>query len=856
MLRRARAEAQKPFDLAAGPLSRLTLLRLHEQDHALLIVMHHIISDGWSIGVVIREFGQLYAAYAAGQAPALPPLPLQYGDYAAWQRGWLEATGEAAEHGVDAGTPLERQLAYWREQLAGAPSLLELPADRPRPAVQTNRGASVAFALDAALAGAVAALSRAEGATPFMTLIAAFQAVLSRLSGQRDVLVGTPVANRTRAELEGTVGFFVNTLVLRADLSGRPSFRELLGRVRTAALGAYAHQDVPFEKLVDALNTQRNMTHTPLFQVMFTLQNAAAGEMRLPNLTLAPQAIHGGTTPFDLTLSLATGSEGITGWLEYSTDIFDEDTARRFVRYFETLLRGIVAEPDRPLALLEIMPEDERRMIVETWNATDFPIPAVCLHQAFEAQARRTPDELALIFTGDGESSLRVELTYSELDRRADAVAAELLRLGVRKEQIVAISVEKSAEQVVGLLGALKAGAVYLPLDPAYPADRIDFILADSDARVLLTQSSLLDRFDRAGVPQVICLDRFDAGPGDGAPCRVALSPDNLAYIIYTSGSTGRPKGVLVQHRGAVSMTEHYIRAIGLGPGKRTLQFTSFSFDASLLEMFAPLFSGSTLYLAPRSLISDPETLLRVLEDQKIDFTVIPPAMLATLPTPGHYPGLLITGGEACPPELAARWLPGRRFFNGYGPTEATIAPTLHEVVDLDADRQNVSIGRPIANARVYVLDQDMQPVPPLVVGQVYLGGVCVARGYLGRPELTAERFVPNPLLSSGGAPFSESRLYPTGDLGRFRKNGDVEYLGRVDFQVKVRGYRIELGEIEAALLEHPAIQECAVLARDDGGGKRLVAYFTSAGSRRRRSASCAHSSGPSCRNTWCRRSS
>ncbi len=823
------AEARKPFDLSVGPLARVTVVRLSEQEHVLLITMHHIISDGWSTGVVIREFGQLYAAYTSGAQPSLPPPPLQYGDYAAWQRAWLEG-----ETGADGLTPLERQLAYWRGQLTAAPSLLELPLDRPRPAAQTHNGASAPFALSAELAEGVRRISREEGATPFMTLMAAFQALLSRLSGQRDILVGTPVANRTRAELEGTVGFFVNTLVIRAELNDRPSFRQLLARVRAASLAAYAHQDVPFEKLVDALDVPRNMTHSPLFQAMFVLQNTPTGAIHLPGLTLKPEPIHGGTTPFDLTMVMAEGSDGLNGWLEYATDLFDADTAERFIRYFETLLQGILAAPDAPLARLEIMPSDEKRMVIETWNETAWPIPDHCLHEGFEEQVALYADRLALVYTG-GDQTPRVELTYAELNHRVNAVAAELQRLGVGKEEIVAISVEKSPEQVIGMLAVLKAGAVYLPLDPAYPPDRIDYILADSRARVLLTQSHLAERFANAQVLRAICLDDFDASPG--AFRRVDMTPDNLAYVIYTSGSTGRPKGTLVQHRGAVSFVGDYIRRLGIGPGDRALQFTSFSFDASLAEMFTALLSGATVYLAPREVIADPESLLRVLDEERIDFTIIPPAMLATLPRAGRHPRLLISGGEACPPELAARWAPGRRFFNGYGPTEATIGPTMREVTDLEADRYNVSIGRPVDNMTAFILDAEMQLVPPGVVGQLYLGGVGVARGYLGRPDLTADRFVPNPFaetrhefgqLGLNCQIRSGSRLYRTGDLARYRKNGDIEYLGRADSQVKVRGYRIELGEIEAALLEHPAVREAAVLARDDGAGKRLVAYFTS----------------------------
>ncbi|MCU0507750.1 MAG: amino acid adenylation domain-containing protein [Anaerolineae bacterium] len=827
-------EARKPFDLARGPLLRAMLLRLSDADHVLLLTMHHIISDGWSTGVVIREFAQLYAAFAAGdEAPHLPSLETQYADYALWQRSWLEAADDEV-------SPLQRQLAYWREQLSGAPALLELPLDRPRPAVESNRGASITFSLPAALTEDVHRISREDGATVFMTLMAAFQALLSRLSGQTDILVGTPIANRTRSELEGIVGFFVNTLVIRARLDGRPSFRQLLRQVRAAALGAYAHQDVPFEKLVDGLDIARDLSHAPLFQTMFALQNAPSSAAHLSDLTLAPIPIHGGTTPFDLTLVMAEDKEGLHGSLEYASDLFDEDTARSFLRYFETLLKQMLSAPDEPIARLEILSDAERRLVLETWNQTAEPVKGICLHEMVTHHARQTPDAPAIIFVGDAGGVGRREVSYAELDREVSRLATELWRLGVAREEVVAISVDKSVEQMVGILGILKAGAAYLPIDPTYPKERVDYLLSDAGVNVLLTQSRHQERFSAAQLCHTVRLDEPVPAPAVAAkrPLAADPAPDNLAYVIYTSGSTGRPKGVMVAHRGVVNLVEYYARRFELGRSSRVLQFGSFSFDASVAEMFTALRAGAALVLAPREATSEPDRLKRILVDEGIDYTIIPPAMLMAVAEPSPvYPVWLETGGEACPPDLATRWAPGRHFFNGYGPTEASIAPTLHEVIDPAAELHNVSIGRPIPNTEVYVLDAEMRPVPPLVAGELYIGGIGVARGYLGKPDLTAERFVPNPFddiqpdRDAAGRSRRGTRLYRTGDLVRFRKDGDLEYLGRVDNQVKIRGYRIELGEIEAALAQHPQVKECAVLAWDDpsaSGVKRLVAYFTS----------------------------
>ena len=813
-------EAQRPFDLAKGPLLRTTLLRLDEEDHILLLTMHHIISDGWSMGVFVREMGALYEALSQGRPSPLPELPIQYVDFAQWQRKWLQ------------GEELERQLAYWKEQLAGLPPLLELPTDRPRPAVQRYQGAHHSFALSKSLSQALESLSQEEGATLFMTLLAAFQTLLYRYTGQEDICVGTPIANRTRAEIEGLIGFFVNTLVLRTDLSGDPSFRELLRRVREVALGAYAHQDLPFEMLVDELQPARDMSHSPLFQVMFVLQNAPVQALELSELTLSPVETENGIAKFDLTLMMEERPEGLQGTVEYNTDLFDAATIERMVGHFQTLLEGIVADPDRPISTLPLLTAAEREQLLVGWNDTEAEYPGdKCVHQWFEAQVEQTPEAIAVAF---GEEE---QLTYGELNRRANQLAHYLQKLGVGPETLVGLCVDRSPEMVIGLLGVLKAGGAYLPLDPTYPQERLAFMLEDAGISIILTQSHLLDRLgvqrkDVKRNPQsaignrqfTICLDtdwEVIAREPDTNPVS-AVTPDNLAYVIYTSGSTGRPKGTLLQHRGLSNFAHAYIRRLSLGPGSRLLQFASFSFDASLAEIFTTLLSGATLRLARRDILMSVSDLHRLLREGEITIAILPPSILSVLPTEGLSAlQTLISAGESCSREIAESWAPGRRLFNGYGPTEATIGPTLYPIESVPEGVASVPIGRPITNTQVYLLDAHLQPVPVGVSGELYIGGVGLARGYLNRPELTAERFIPNPFSDEPGA-----RLYRTGDLARYLPDGNIEFLGRIDHQVKVRGFRIELGEIEAVLRQHPHLQAAVVLAREDTpGDKRLVAY-------------------------------
>jgi len=797
---RVQKEVQKPFDLAQGPLLRAGLYRLGPLEHVALLVMHHIISDGWSMGVLFSELTGLYTAFHEGKSSPLPRLPIQYADYAAWQRFWLR------------GEVLEEQLAYWKKNLAGLPPVLELPTDRPRPAVQTSRGAVLTFQIPPDLAGAARELARDENATIFMILLAVFKVLLARYSGQEDIPVGTALANRTRAEVEGLIGFFVNTLVLRADLSGEPSFRELLERVRETCLGAYAHQDLPFEVLVETLQPQRDLSHNPLFQVMFVLDPPIPESSRLPGLSVTALEAHPGTATFDLTLSLSNAPDGLRGSLEYNTDLWDAATMARLVEHYQAILAAVTRDPEEPLWSLAYLSGAEQSLLLTDWNQTQAPAPLDrCAHQLFEDRARSQPGSPALIF-GDRQ------LSYAELDLRANQLAHYLRGLGVVPESVVGISTDRCLESVIGILGVLKAGGAYLPLDPAYPRDRLAFMLQDSGASLLLTQEFLLERLPEFQGRR-ICLDTgWDAiAQGPVEPLSSTVGPTHLAYMIYTSGSTGLPKGTLLQHRGLCNLAEAQRKAFRVTGDSRILQFSSFSFDASVWETFMALANGGALVLAPQEILASAPDLYRLLQDQRVSHATLPPSVLQVLPA-GDLPDLqvLVAAGEACPAELVERWAPGRRFFNAYGPTETTVCASMYQC---QAGEPGLPpIGRPLPNIRLYVLDSHLQLVPVGVPGELLVGGVCLARGYHNRPELTAQKFIRDPFN-----PDPAARLYRTGDRVRCRPDGNLEFLGRIDQQVKLRGFRIELGEIEAALLQHPAVLQAAAAVKDPD---RLQAYI------------------------------
>ncbi len=814
--RLAAAESRRPFDLSAGPLFRAVLLRLGEDDHLLLFTLHHIVSDGWSQGVLVRDMSAFYEACLQGTEPPLPilpPLPVQYADFALWQREWLQGARVAA------------QIDYWRVQLGhlgGEHAALELPLDRPRPPRRTDRGARRALAVPAGPALELARLSRGQGATTFMGLVSLVAACLHRYSGQERIDVGSPVANRRMAELEGLIGFFVNTLVLRADFDDAPSFSTLLARMRRAALEAYAHQDVPFERLVEELQPERDLSRSPLFQAMFVLQNAPAARLELPDLRLDVSEVDNGTAKLELTLSLEEAGDCLLGWIEHNTDLFDGTTAERFGSHFVHLLAAAVASPEAPLSELPLLGESGRFQLLTEWNDTRVEIPREALvHRLVAAQAERTPNAVAV--SGGG-----IDLTYRELIRRSGVLARRLRAAGVAPDVPVGIFAERSCEMVVGVLAILEAGGAYLPLDPLYPRERLAALLDDSGAAVVLAHEHLVSALPPRELRIVpLGADAPDAQNVPDVPMGGARpQPDNLAYVLFTSGSTGRPKGVQVPHRALVSLLTGLAEpAMALG-GRTMLSVTTLAFDIASVEIFLPLTTGGRVVLADRETVLDGARLAAAAERAQAGLLQATPAtwrVLAEAGWNGKADLTAITTGEAAPRDLA-EWLRTRVgiLWNLYGPTETTVFSSFHRVGGRDG---SVPIGRPVANTTLLILDRGLAPVPLGVVGELYIGGAGVARGYAGRPELTAERFVPDPLGAELGG-----RLYRTGDLCRHLPDGTIEYLGRADHQIKLRGFRIELPEIEAVLASHPAVEQAVVAVRETAGDRRLVAWLVASG--------------------------
>ena len=900
--RLAAACARRPFDLERGPLLRATLLRLAAGEHILVLVLHHIVSDGWSQGVLLGELAALYSAFAAGNQPALPGLPIQYADFAAWQRGWLR------------GETLEAQLAFWRRQLAGAPALLEMPLDRPRPAVQSFRGAQRAAELPPALSGELRALGRRQGATLFMTLLAAFSTLLGRCAGSEDVLVGTPIANRNRVETEGLIGFFVNTLVLRIGLAGDPTGSELLARVREATLAAYAHQDVPFEKLVEELRPRRNLSHAPIFQVVLMLQSqrpAAGGAppagsppvagASAPTVAAAPAAglepageeLDHGTAKFDLNLVFAeeagaAGGGRLRAVLEYCRDLFFAATAERLLGQFAALAAGLAAEPGRRLSELPLLTAAERQELVVEWNDSAAGSAAEqCLHEPFAAQAARAPSAPALVFGGESWS-------YGELDRFSNRLARQLVRTGVGPGKLVGILLERRCEMVGAVLAVHKAGGAYVPIEVRWPPDRLHWILASSGIACLVTEAAQLPLLaelpvlpalahvvavdevagapDRTQAPATAGAGTSAAGASAAVPAPWTLGsaadfaalpatplprragPDDLAYIIFTSGSTGRPKGVMVRHRPALNLIQWVNETFEIGPADRLLFLTALSFDLSVYDVFGILAAGGSLRIARSEEVRDPETLVRILRTEPITFWDSAPAALQQLvpylpaarPAPAapaaaadpelpgrqEQPGalrLVFLSGDWIPvtlPDRLREAFPRARVIGLGGATEATVWSNWFPIAAVDPAWTSIPYGRPIRNARYFVLDGAGNPCPIGVPGDLYIAGDCLSAGYFGAPELTARSYRPDAL--SGGV---GERLYATGDRARFGADGNIEFLGRVDSQVKVRGFRIELGEIESVLAAHEAVREAVVLVREDTpGDRRLVAYVIPAG--------------------------
>ena len=820
-------EAQKVFDLANGPLVRAALLRLGTDEHVLLLLMHHIVFDGWSEGVLLRELKALYESFSGGgKVSPLPDLPIQYADFAVWQDKQL---GEGA---------LEKQLSYWKQQLEGLSSLT-LPTDYPRTKAPISQGSRQYLLVPLVLAEQLKELSRREHVTLFMTLLAAFQALLSRYTGQEDIAVGVPIAGRTHVETEGLIGCFMNVLVLRTALSGNPSFREALIRVRDMALQAYIHQEVPFEKLVEELRPERLSNRWPLFQTMFNLRNLPtvavkqAGNLRIEPFPFDSGVIGG----FDLSLEVVDRPDGLHCVFKYASDLYREDTIQRMMDHFCMLLEGIVAHPEQQLWSLPLLTESERRQLLVEWNDTrrDYP-KGTCIQEMFEAQVQCTPEAVAVICE-------EKQLTYRELNRRANQLAHYLSRHGVGPEVLVGICMEHSVEMLIGLLGILKAGGAYVPLDPTYPKSRLQFILTDASVRILLTQHALLERLpatphDKYGtVKRVVCLDTdWNAISQERAENLVnKVRPSNLAYIIYTSGSTGTPKGVMACHRGVCNYLLWRCEYFPLTRQDRLLQRASFNFDDSVWEFFEPLTVGASLIIAESYSHQDVSYLIRLISQYKITAACFVPSMLQTLLDQPNVESCkhlrrVTTGAETLSVELKDRFfkrLTGG-LYNGYGTTEATIGSTFW-ACDRATNPRVVLIGKPIANTEIYLLDSHLNPVPVGVPGEIYIGGDGLARGYLNRPDLTAEKFIPNPFGHEHGA-----RLYRTGDQARYQPDGNIEFLGRIDHQVKIRGFRIELGEIEAVLTQHPGVEEATVNVAESGSyDKRLIAYVVpnSAGS-------------------------
>jgi amino acid adenylation domain-containing protein len=827
---RIKVEAERRFDFSAGLFLRAVLLQISNDEHILILTTHHIVADAWSMGILTRELWTLYDAYANRRPSPLQDPPVRYADYAVWQREWLQKEA------------LEAQLSYWRKQLVNLP-VLSLPTNHPRPEKQSFRGARQPLSLPESLTKAVNELSGREGATQFMTLLAAFQVLLYRYSGQEDVVIGLPIANRNRTEIEVLIGFFVNTLVLRTELSEKPTFKELLQRVRNVCLEAYAHQDMPFEKLVEELRPERDVSRNPLFQVMFIMQNAPRPLPQMSGISFERIEIETERSAFDLALCLRERDEKLIGYFEYANDLFDASTIERMVGHFKTLLEGIVANPDQPITILPILTDSERHQLLVEWNDTAAEYPKdSCIHELFEAQVERAQEAIAVQFDGK-------QLTYRELNARANQLAHYLRQLGVGPEKLVGICVERSLEMVVGLLGILKAGGAYVPLDPSYPRERLAFMLEDAGVSVLLTEERLIkekksnreDHDTRFSIldPQlkVVCLDRDRekiAQQSDRNPLSQVHS-GNLAYVIYTSGSTGQPKGVQISQRSVINCLHSIRQLLCFTEKDILLAVTTISFDIAALEVYLPLIIGARVALASRDDASDGEQLLDRLSVCGATAMQATPSTWRLLLDAGwedRKQFKILCGGEALPIELAEQLVARGSLWNLYGPTETTIWSTLCHV---KAGENSVPIGRPIANTRIYILNSGLEPSPIGVSGEICVGGDGLARGYLNRPNLTSEKFIPNPFSFE-----HDAKLYRTGDLARYLPDGNIEFVGRIDNQVKIHGHRIELGEIEAMLNQHPAVRECIVVAQDgvreedwSGAGnpkshRRLVVYVLS----------------------------
>ena len=798
--------------MAGDTFFRTGLFRLDEEKHALLIAIHHIIFDEWSFEIFCRELAAYYGAFSQKKPIDLPAPPIQYQDFSVWQRERLE------------GAVLDQQLAYWRKQLAGAPPNVELMTDRPRTMTQCAEGALVHIHFPKTLSDRLKRLSKQEDSTLFMTLLATFGVLLYRYTRQEDLIIGTPITNRTLPETEDVMGMFLNTLPIRMDLSNNPTFRTFLGQVREVALAAYDHQDLPFEQLIEDLQLERDLNRAPLVQVMFVLQNTTLSALELPGLEVRPAAFGSRSADFDLTLFVADESEGLIGGIHYNPDLFDDTTMKRMVSHFEVLLTHIVSDPDTSVGQLSVLTEQERQQVLIDWNATQTPYPQDrSIHHLFETQVETTPDAVALVFDG-------AEMTYRTLNQRANQLAYHIGTLGVNPGDFIALGMDRSFEMIIGIMAILKAGCAYVPLDPTYPTERLAFMLEDTQAPLLLTQHTQLTHWTTYE-GQVVCLDT-DASVINQQPdtdLTYTGCADDSAYIMYTSGSTGQPKGVCVTHQNVVRLVKHTNYA-EFNAEQTFLQFAPISFDAATLEIWGALLNGGRLVIFPTQMPSL-ETLGEVIEQQRITVLWLTAELFHQMIE--HHPEKLrgvrdlLAGGDVLSvPHIqkALSCLPNARIINGYGPTENTTFSTYYSMDASTSLGTSVPIGRPIANSQVYILDAYRQPVPIGVVGELYTGGDGVAQGYHNRPELTRTHFIPDSFSDTPNA-----RLYKTGDLARYLPNGDIEFIGRADAQVKIRGFRIELGEIEAVLNMDALVSQCVVVVREDTPGqKHLVAYVVS----------------------------
>ena len=804
------AHAQEHFDLNTGPLFKAKLLQLEEQKSVLAINMHHIISDGWSMGVFLRELWQVYTAYSQDKTPNFAPLPIQYSDYATWQRHWLQ------------GEVLAKQIDYWKHQLGDASPLLELPTDYPRPAQQSYRGQRYIYALTPELTTTVNAFSQQQGVSLYMTVLATLSILLSRYSRQNDLCIGSPIANRTHSQTEGLIGFFVNTLVMRQQIKPEQSFIEFLQQTRQICLDAYAHQDVAFDVLVEKLHPERSMSYNPLFQVMLVLENNQSPDLDLSGLEMEFLGVKCAIAKFDLTLLITESDHQLNCSWEYATDLFARDTIQRMAEQFAVLLKGIIDHPHQSINTLPLMTATELLQI-QRWNQTqtDYPQDKTFV-DLFAEQVAKNPDNLAVVFESEN-------LTYQQLNEKAEQLADYLIEnYQIQPDTLIGISVERSLEMIIGVLGILKAGGAYVPIDPNYPPERIKFMLEDSRISVLLTQSFVVDKLplDSLENPvEVVYLDdssRQDAKTQRRKERQISknqVKSNNLAYVIYTSGSTGKPKGVMIEHRGLVNLILAVDEILQIQPQSRVLQFANFSFDASIWEIAPTLSAGACLYLTRKENLLPSQEFIDFLTKHKITHVTIPPSVLSLLPQ-ATLPDLqiLITAGEACPKELVTRWAKGRSFFNGYGPTESTVCAS---IALCQPNGQKPLIGKPLSNLRIYILDAHHQPLPTDIPGELCIAGVGLARGYFNRPELTAQKFMEVELFGQ------VERIYKTGDLARWGIDGNLEYLGRIDEQVKLRGFRIELGEIESLLLQHPLVNEAVVILYQTESNQSLIAYVT-----------------------------